>query len=50
MSNKDVAPSVVDKVAQKIKESSPNLSSEKARQIARESAERINRERRERGK
>jgi len=49
MSDRDIKPSVVDKVAQKIKESSPSLSSEKARQMARESAERINRERRERG-
>lgn len=45
----DIKPSVVDKVAQKIKESTPSISSEKARQIARESAERVNRERRERG-
>lgn len=49
MSDRDVKPSVVDKVAQKIKESSPSISSEQARKIARESAERINRERRERG-
>lgn len=49
MSDKDVKPSVVDKVAQKIKESTPSISSEQARKIARESAERVNRERRERG-
>lgn len=48
MSN-DVKPATVDKAAEQIKKSNPSLSSEKARQIARESAERINRNRRERG-
>lgn len=46
----DIKPSTVDKVAEKIKQSNPSLSSEKARQMARESAERINRNSRERGK
>jgi hypothetical protein len=43
MSGKEVKPSTVDKVAEKIKQNNPSLSSEKARAIARESAERINR-------
>jgi hypothetical protein len=46
----DIKNSTVDKVAEKIKQSNPSLSSEKARQMARESAERINRNSRERGK
>ena len=46
----DIKPSTVDKVAEKIKQSTPSLSSEQARKIARESAERINRQSRERGK
>jgi hypothetical protein len=50
MSNGEIKPAVVDKVAEQIKKSSPSLSSEQARKIARESAERINRERREGGK
>lgn len=49
MSEKDIKPSTVDKLAEKIKQSTPSLSSEQARKVARESAERINRERRERG-
>lgn len=46
----DVKPATVEKAAEQIKKSNPSLSSEKARQIARESAERINRQRRENGK
>ena len=49
MSNKDVKPSSVDKMAERIKQTTPSLSSEQVRKVARESAERINRERRERG-
>ncbi len=49
MSKKDVKPSSVDKMAERIKQTTPSLSSEQARKVARESAERINRERRERG-
>ena len=45
----DVKTSTVDKAAEQIKKSNPSLSSEQARKIAREGAERINRERRERG-
>lgn len=45
----EVKKQVVEKVAEQIKKSNPSMSSEKARQIARESAERVNRERRERG-
>lgn len=44
--NKPIPARVVDKVAEQIKKSS-NLSSEQARKIARESAERVNRERRQ---
>lgn len=46
----EIKSSTVDKVAEKIKQSNPSISSEKARQMARESAERINRNSRERGK
>jgi hypothetical protein len=46
----DIKNSTVDKVAEKIKQSTPSLSSEQARKIARDSAERINRQSRERGK
>lgn len=46
----DIKSSTVDKAAEKIKKSNPSLSSEQARKIARESAERINRQNRERGK
>ena len=49
MSNKEIKPSAVDKMAERIKQTTPSLSSEQARKVARESAERINRERRERG-
>jgi hypothetical protein len=49
VSDKDIKPATVDKAAEKIKQSNPSLSSEKARAIARETAERINRQRRERG-
>lgn len=45
----EVKPATVDKAAEQIKKSNPSLSSEQARKIAREGAERINRERRERG-
>lgn len=43
---RDIKPATVDKVAEKVKQSRPSLSSEQARAIARETAERINRERR----
>jgi hypothetical protein len=46
----DIKTSTVDKVAEKIKQSSPSLTSEQARKSAREGAERINRQSRERGK
>lgn len=46
---KEIKPATVEKLAEHIKKSEPSISSEKARQMARESAERINRERRERG-
>lgn len=46
----DIKTGTVDKAAEKIKQSNPSLSSEQARKIARESAERINRQNRERGK
>lgn len=46
----DVKPATVDKAAEQIKKNNPSISSEKARAIARESAERINRQRRESGK
>ncbi len=49
MSSKEIKPSSVDKMAERIKQTTPSLSSEQARKVARESAERINRERRERG-
>lgn len=49
MSDKNIKPATVDRAAEQIKKSNPSLSSEKARQIARESAERLNRQRRERG-
>lgn len=47
--SKDIKPATVDMAAEQIKKSNPSLSSEKARAIARETAERINRQRRERG-
>lgn len=46
----DIKSGTVDKAAEQIKKSNPSLSSEQARKIARESAERINRQSRERGK
>ena len=46
----DIKPATVDKAAEQIKKSQPSLSSEQARKIARESAERLNRQSRERGK
>lgn len=45
----EIKPATVDKAAEQIKKNNPSISSEKARQIARESAERVNRQRRERG-
>lgn len=39
--SKDVKPATVDKVAEQIKKTNPSLSSEQARRIARDSAERI---------
>ena len=48
MSDKDVPQRVVEKMTEQIKKST-NLSSEQARKIARESAERVNRERRQSG-
>jgi hypothetical protein len=45
----DIKPSTVDKAAEKIKQSNPSLSSEQARKVARETAERINRQRRQNG-
>lgn len=48
MSDKEVSGKVVEKMAEQIKKSS-NLSAEQARQVARESAERVNRERRQNG-
>lgn len=45
--NKDIKPATVDTAAERIKRGSPSLSSEQARSIARETAERINRQRRE---
>jgi len=44
---KDIKPATVDNLAERIKRSNPSLSSEQARKIAREGAERTNRERRE---
>ena len=46
----EIKTSTVDKVAEKIKQSNPSMSSEQARKIARDGAERINRQSRERGK
>lgn len=46
----DIKPATVDKAAEQIKKSQPSLSSEDARKIARESAERLNRQSRERGR
>lgn len=46
MSNKDVKRETVEKVAEKLKQSG-NLTSEQAHRIAREGAEKINRERRD---
>lgn len=46
----EIKSSTVDKVAEKIKQSNPSMSSEQARKIARDGAERINRQSRERGK
>lgn len=40
----DIKQSTVDKAAEQIKKSTPSLSSEQARKIARDSAERINRQ------
>jgi len=45
----EIKPATVDKAAEQIKKNNPSISSAKARQIARESAERVNRQRRERG-
>lgn len=42
---KDIKPATVDKLGQKIKESNPSMSSEKARAIARETVEKVNRQR-----
>jgi hypothetical protein len=47
VSDKDIKPATVDKAAEKIKQSNPSLSSEQARKVAREAAERINRQRRQ---
>lgn len=46
----EIKSSTVDKVAEKIKQSNPSMSSEQARKIARDGAERVNRQNRERGK
>lgn len=46
----EIKSSTVDKVAEKIKQSNPSMSSEQARKIARDGAERVNRQSRERGK
>ena len=48
MSDKDVPQRVVEKMTEQIKKSS-NLSAEQAQRMARESAERVNRERRQNG-
>ena len=48
MSVSEIKTNTVDKVAEQIKKSSPSLSSEQARKIARESAERINQQQRQR--
>ncbi len=47
MSKPDVKKESVDKVAERIKRSNPNLSSETAHKIARGEAERVNRERKD---
>jgi hypothetical protein len=47
--SKEIKPSTVDKVAEQIKKNS-NISSEKARDMARNQVEQINRERRSQGK
>ena len=47
--SKDIKPATVDKAAEQIKKSNPSLSSEQARKVARETAERINRQRRGNG-
>lgn len=44
----EIKTNTVDKVAEQIKKNSPSLSSEQARKIARESAERINQQQRQR--
>lgn len=46
----DVKRSTVEKAAEQLKKSNPSMSSEKAHKIAREGAEKINRERRSQGK
>lgn len=46
----DVKRSTVDRAAEQIKKSNPSMSSEKAHKIAREGAEKINRERKESGR
>jgi hypothetical protein len=43
----DVKKESVDKLAERIKRSNPNLSSEQAHKVARGEAERVNRERKE---
>ena len=40
--SKDIKPATVDKAAEQIKKSNPSLSSEQARKVARETAERLN--------
>jgi cytochrome c551/c552 len=45
--SKDIKPATVDKAAEQIKKSQPSLSSEQARKIARDTAERLNRQRRQ---
>ena len=42
----DVKRSTIEKAAEQLKKSNPSMSSEKAHKIAREGAEKINRERR----
>lgn len=42
---KDIKPTTVDRLAEQIKKSSPSMSSETARQNAREAVERQNRQR-----
>ncbi len=47
MSSKDVKREAVEKVAERIKKTNPNLTSEQAHKAARNEAERINRERKD---